>query len=292
MCGFISVNKPSGITSAQATHTVRKAFKSKASAGHTGTLDPLASGVLVIALGSSTRFIQFLAAAKQYLVDCQFGMVTTTGDLEGEVESTHDIPDDYAARASGAFAELTGKIQQRAPAYSALKYKGKALYHYARAGIKVPDKIRTVEITSIDIIGDDQQGKLKLKVQCGSGTYIRSLVVDLGSAIGCGATMVGLVRSKCCGLCLADCVSIDVERDAILAAIIQPEELLQQYSQVQLIKPEDDMMGHGQAIPYTKQDGLMRLYNRSGEFFGMGRGDGSQLSAVRLLPNSGSASRY
>ncbi len=284
MHGFIAINKHLGVSSAHTTYKVRETLGVK-SAGHTGTLDPLVSGVLVVGFGASTRFCAYLSETKRYQVDCQLGIVTSTWDCEGDIISREHIPGDYSDRVPATLAGLTGLIQQRAPVYSALKHKGKPLYHYARAGIKVPDKVRTVAIHSIEVLNDDHQGKLKLEVVCGKGTYMRSLVADFGEKIGCGATMTGLVRSECSGLHLDECVSSKADKKELLAAIRSPDELLKHHAQVQLSASCEQRLKHGQQVAYESPAGLVRLYDRKRAFFGLGTSDGKQLSAKRLLPS-------
>jgi tRNA pseudouridine55 synthase len=196
--------------------------------GHTGTLDPLATGLLPLCFGAATKFSQVsLDADKRYTATLKLGQRTTTGDREGEVVEERSVQTDRAA-VEAACRAMTGDIEQLPPMYSALKHDGKALYDYARAGIEIDRPKRAVTIHSIDILSW-QDAELVIAVSCSKGTYIRTLAEDIGALLGCGAHLAGLRRTGSGTLDLAQAVTIEAlqalsepERDAL----IQPADVL------------------------------------------------------------------
>lgn len=194
MLGILLIDKPLGITSHDAVQAMRRRFSSKR-VGHAGTLDPAATGLLVVAVGPATRFLQYLPLEpKVYEAEVRFGSATTTYDREGEVTDEAAIPDSLAERIAAELPAFTGPIAQLPPMHSAVKKDGKALYHYARAGIEVERRLRHVHISSFDVRQVDD-GLLTCRIVCSGGTYIRSLAHDLGQAVGCGAFLAGLRRT-------------------------------------------------------------------------------------------------
>ncbi|HLK17290.1 MAG TPA: tRNA pseudouridine(55) synthase TruB, partial [Fimbriimonadaceae bacterium] len=187
--------------------------------GHAGTLDPLASGLLVVAVGPATRFLQYLSLEpKEYLADVRFGHATSTYDAEGVPTESGPVPEDLPAALEGVLPAFRGLIQQLPPMYSAVKLNGKPLYTYARRGEEVERRPRTVHIDELTVMDeratdhklperataqravhpDEAQGVgyARLKIRCSGGTYVRTLAHDIGAALGCGAHLVGLVRTQ------------------------------------------------------------------------------------------------
>ena len=192
MFGFINVNKPSGMTSHDVVSFLRRNLKIK-KIGHTGTLDPMANGVLPIAVGDATRLIQYLSDDKEYIATVKFGVSTDTYDKEGEIVSTSDKIIKQA-ELDDALNQFRGEILQKPPIYSALKKNGKKLYEYAREGKEVEIEARKVTIEKLDFLSLDDN-VAKLRVKCSKGTYIRSIAHDLGEVLGCGAHLIGLTRT-------------------------------------------------------------------------------------------------
>lgn len=191
--GLVLLDKPLGLSSNQALQAVRRLFRA-AKGGHTGALDPLATGLLPLCFGEATKLAgHLLGSRKAYAATCQLGVTTTTGDREGEVVSRRTVPALDAARIEAALAPLRGRIRQVPPAYSAIKQGGEPLYLKARRGEAVEVPAREVEIHRLELTGRAGD-ELQLEVECGSGTYIRSLAVDLGEALGCGAHLAALRR--------------------------------------------------------------------------------------------------
>jgi tRNA pseudouridine55 synthase len=220
--GVLLLDKPSGITSNAALSRVKRLYEAQ-KAGHTGTLDPLASGLLPICFGSATRFSQFLLDAdKRYLATVRFGIATTTQDAEGDVVAVAPVAfarDDLAA----ALRRFTGPIRQTPPAHSALKFAGRPHYEYARRGIDVPRPARDVTIHALRLV-DWQPPDAMLDVACSKGTYVRALAADLGDALGCGAHLAALRRTASGGFDVANAVTLGAleamepgERDSHLA---------------------------------------------------------------------------
>ena len=191
--GILLLDKPIGLSSNKALQKARHLFEAN-KAGHTGSLDPLATGLLPICFGEATKIAGYLlGSSKAYAAECRLGITTTTDDAEGEILSTRPVPALSAVDIEAALAPLRGRIVQTPPAYSAIKQDGVALYKRARRGEDVQVPTREVQVDRLDLVSHDG-GMLELHVECGSGTYVRSLARDLGERLGCGAHLTGLRR--------------------------------------------------------------------------------------------------
>jgi tRNA pseudouridine55 synthase len=191
--GILLLDKPLGLSSNQALQAARRLLRA-AKGGHTGALDPLATGLLPLCFGEGTKMAgMLLGSRKAYLAECRLGVTTTTADLEGEVVQQRPIPALDAGAIEQALATLRGRIRQVPPVYSALKQGGEPLYVKARRGEAVEVTPREVEIHRLELLAHEGD-RLRLRVECGSGTYIRSLAVDLGERLGCGAHLTALRR--------------------------------------------------------------------------------------------------
>lgn len=228
MFGFININKPSGITSQKVISIIRKITGVK-QVGHAGTLDPLASGVLPVALGKATKLIDYLSNDKEYIVSMYLGKISDTYDIEGIVENTG-----YRKIQLEEIKEILpifiGKQEQIPPIYSAVHYKGKRLYELARKG-EIPHDIkkRGIDIYNNEIISFDYEKQiLKLKIGCSKGTYIRSIVHDIGQELGSGAVMFELVRTQSSGLRIENSIELkqDLRIENIEENIINPINIL------------------------------------------------------------------
>jgi tRNA pseudouridine55 synthase len=196
MDGILNINKPAGKTSFAVVSMVKRLTGEK-HAGHAGTLDPMATGVLPVCLGQATRLVEYLMdTTKTYRAEIELGVSTDSYDREGAVTQKCDASPVTLAQIETALNSFRGVITQIPPMYSAVKHQGKPLYELARAGIDVERKARTAKIYSLEI-RDWQNPFLTIEVTCGKGTYIRSLANDLGQALGCGATLAALQRSRC-----------------------------------------------------------------------------------------------
>lgn len=232
--GIINVNKPKGFTSHDVVGKLRKILNMK-QIGHTGTLDPMATGVLPIAIGKATKIIQYLESSKAYRAFIKLGIRTDTYDVEGQVlETSHVILD--IEKIKRVLLEFKGDIVQKPPMYSAVHYKGKRLYELARANIKVEDiPERQVNISSIELIEvleeNSQNPIIVVDADCSAGTYIRSIASDLGDKLGYGATLCDLIRTKSGRSVLDDCHTIEEieeysKEDKISNLIINPIYIL------------------------------------------------------------------
>jgi tRNA pseudouridine55 synthase len=272
-------DKPAGISSNKALQEVKHLFFAQ-KAGHTGSLDPLATGLLPICFGNATRVSGFLLDAdKRYDVVCQLGKTTTTGDAEGEVVLTRDVgklePDQVNELLQSKFL---GKISQIPPMHSALKHKGQRLYDLARQGIEVEREPREVNIYSIEMKALEQD-VLKISVHCSKGTYVRTLVEDIGEALGTGAYVKELRRTAVGPFEQVTMVSLEdlqhlkeTDVKALDKLLLPTEMALEQYPEIHLDADSAFYMKQGQAIqvPKAPTNGWVRLYGGDDQFMGMG----------------------
>jgi tRNA pseudouridine55 synthase len=225
--GVLLLDKPSGWTSNDALQKAKGLLRAE-KAGHTGTLDPLATGLLPICFGAATKFSQVsLDADKRYRATLQLGARSSTLDGEGEITPGTAPAFDRVAL-DAVLARFTGAIEQRPPMHSALKKDGRALYEYARAGVEVERPTRQVRIHGIELV-EWQGERLVLDVACSKGTYIRSLAADIGDALGCGAWLAGLRRTGTGGLEVADALTLEqlaAMDDAQRLAHLKPADVL------------------------------------------------------------------
>ena len=225
--GVLLLDKPIGWTSNDALQKAKGILRAE-KGGHTGTLDPLATGLLPLCFGGATKFSQAsLDADKRYIATLHLGQRTSTGDREGEVIEESAVKADRAA-IEDACRRFTGTIQQTPPMHSALKHNGKALYDYARAGIEVERASREVTIHAIDIL-EWQHETLVIDVRCSKGTYIRTLAEDIGAALGCGAHLAALRRTGSGALDVKDAITIEALaalEPTAREALLQPADVL------------------------------------------------------------------
>lgn len=289
--GVLLLDKPLGYSSNQALQKVKWLFQA-AKAGHTGTLDPLATGILPICLGEATKFAQTITDAdKTYIAEIQFGVTTTTGDAEGEVLQTKPVHFTQQQLAA-VCQQMTGEIEQMPPMYSALKHEGKPLYEYARAGIEVQRKKRKVMIHEVAIT-TFEQSKARIQVTCSKGTYIRTLAEDIGAALGCGGHLTGLRRTETAGYEIVKTSTIDQlesmsleARDALLLPV---DTMLHALPKVVLDKDSAFYLLQGQAVwlPGKIPDSFLRVYEEDGRFLGMGQLDEEgRVAPKRLIKKS------
>jgi tRNA pseudouridine55 synthase len=205
--GVLLLDKPLGLSSNQALQVAKRLFRAE-KAGHTGTLDPLATGLLPLCFGAATKFSQLsLDADKRYLATLKLGVTTSTDDGEGEVVDTNAVSVSRE-QLRAACAQLTGEIEQMPPMHSALKHEGKALYEYARAGVDIDRTPRRITIHAIDIVGGEHDA-WRIDVRCSKGTYIRVLASSIGKILGCGAHLLALQRTGSGALTLQGACTLD-----------------------------------------------------------------------------------
>ena len=285
--GILLLDKPLGLSSNQALQQAKRLFQA-AKAGHTGSLDPLATGLLPICLGEATKFSHFLLDAdKSYRALIRLGSTTTTGDAEGEIIATVEV-DVTPAALQAALQRLTGDIEQIPPMYSALKHQGKALYEYARAGQNIERPARRVSIYQIQL-NSYAQGLVDITVSCSKGTYIRTLAEDVGHLLGCGAHLAGLRRLSTAHFSLDDAVTLEQLEAMVPAsrdgALLPADAALIDLPKVELDADSAHYLLKGQAVwkAGVIDDGPLRLY--AGDvFLGMGeRSADGKIAPRRLL---------
>lgn len=286
--GILLLDKPTGFSSNQVLVKVKKALRVR-KAGHTGSLDPLASGMLPICLGEATKFARFfLEADKAYIATAQFGVTTTTGDKEGEI--IHQMPADLSVDAILAkLPAFIGKISQIPPMYSAVKVNGKALYKLARKGIEVDRQARELHIHRFELLEFDAATQIgQFAVVCSKGTYIRTLLEDFGHALGTGAHLAGLRRTWVAPFTQQSMVPLDRVREAS-SAIFSIKEALSHLPEITLCEQSSFRIGRGEILPFNgeKVSQSIVLNNQDGEFIGVGRlnSDG-KLAPTRLMQSA------
>ncbi|GAB3480663.1 tRNA pseudouridine(55) synthase TruB [Marinomonas epiphytica] len=294
--GIVLLNKPIGLSSNQVLQRVRRLYRA-AKAGHTGALDPLATGMLPLCLGEATKFSQYLLDAdKRYLTCIQLGVRTTTGDQEGEVLTTQAIPELTDSELEQVLNRFRGDIEQIPPMYSALKHEGKPLYEYARQGIVIERKRRQVTISDLTLV-ERTADSITLDIRCSKGTYIRTIGEDIGEKLGCGAHLKTLHRISTAGYDPQDMLTLEeFEALAELGEAELDQKLMPMDSAVEHLPKvfldaasAKDMM-FGRTVPNTQPEltqGLVRLYDSSNmRFLGLGDVKQSNIKPQRLINTS------
>lgn len=275
MTGFIILDKPQGITSFIGGAIVRRVTGEKKT-GHTGTLDPMATGVLPVATGHATRFIEFLPNHdKGYRASFRLGMTTDTLDITGTVISeSDDIPDEETVKK--AISYFQGEIEQLPPMYSAIKKDGKRLYELARQGIEVEREKRIVNIYSCEYISHSDN-EYVIDVKCSKGTYIRSLIADIGEMLGCGAVMTSLRRTFSNGFSIEDAHTEEELKSAEnpLRFLISVDKALEEYPFVRVSEAQAKRFRNGGELDAARihmklTPSLYRVYSPDGDFLGLG----------------------
>ncbi len=249
--GVLLLDKPSGLSSNAALQRAKRAFDAE-KAGHTGTLDPLASGLLPLCFGEATKFAQFLLdATKRYTATIRFGVTTATGDAEGEIIASNPLALERAD-VEAVLSSFTGQLSQVPHAYSALKFEGRKHYEYARAGIAVERAPRVVEIRMLEL-RDWRPPDAIVDVLCSKGTYIRVLAEDIGRTLGCGAHLAGLRRTATGGFGIADAIALDrleaMDADARDASLLPMAALLRDLPALHLAAADAARFRQGGAVP-------------------------------------------
>lgn len=261
--GFINIYKPKGLTSHDVVAKLRRVTKVK-QIGHTGTLDPFATGVLPVCIGKATRLIEYLEDDKEYLATVQFGKNTDSYDIDGEVTATFDkrVNQDELEDVLGNFR---GEIMQLPPIYSAVKVNGKKLYEYARKGEDVEIKPRKVFISKLELLDFDVETQsAKLLVACSKGTYIRSIAYDVGRMLGCGGYLTALERTKAGKFKLETAVRLEdlSELSVVVNHLINPVDVLN-LPVFELDETQKNLVSHGMSIEnqgFNNLDVVILLY--------------------------------
>lgn len=276
--GVLLLDKPAGMTSNQALQAVKRLFQAR-KAGHTGSLDPLATGLLPICMGEATKLSGcLLDADKRYWTLARLGQRTTTGDAEGEVLESRPVGDYSAQELEAALARFRGEIEQVPPMYSALKHQGKRLYELAREGVEIERQPRKVTIHELRLLSHGPDS-LELDMRCSKGTYVRTLVEDLGEALGCGAHVAELRRLGVGPYGAEHMVGLETLRacaeqgpEALEALLLPVDTAVADWPRVDLDPDSAYYLRQGQAVqvPGAPTQGRVAIYGPGGRFLGVG----------------------
>jgi len=297
MTGIICVNKDKDITSFGVCAEMRGILQEK-KVGHTGTLDPMATGVLPVMLGGAARFLDYLPESdKGYRAEFVLGKTTDTLDITGRIMSEKEVKA-KKADVERALDNFRGKIKQLPPMYSAVSVNGKRLYDLARQGIEVERQEREIEIKKLELVGcNETLNEYTIDVFCSKGTYIRTLIDDIGRSLGCGAVMTALERTSAMGFTLNDCKTLAElqqlkdSKKGFDAVIIPLDKALSAYDSVAVSPAQAVRFKNGGALDLSRlkkqlyQDTLYRVYSPEKEFLGLGKAEKEQLRVQKLLVN-------
>ena len=285
MNGFLLIDKPSGISSAGCVYKLRKVLKIS-KIGHCGTLDPLATGVLPLCIGEATKFSNYISdQSKEYEVEILFGIQTTTGDLEGEEIFNEPFKIDEL-KLEKTIKNFLGTQSQIPPMYSAIKINGNPLYYWARKGVYFKRKVRQIHIDAIGILASSNT-KATLRISCTKGTYVRSLVEDIGVDLSTRATVVNLRRTKVGPIGEESLVELGASIEEFKSKLVAADQLLNHLPSIQLNEIDAKKIRNGRTVDYNVDqdlEGLVRIYQGKSLFIGLGSIDSSNtVSAKRLL---------
>ena len=280
--GILVLDKPGGMSSNRALQVAKRLYGA-AKAGHTGSLDPLATGVLPLCFGEATKFSQFLLDAdKAYQSTFVLGTATDSGDAEGEVLHSQDSGHISQQQVAVALEAFRGEIEQVPSMFSAIKHQGQPLYKLARRGVEVERKARRVVIKQLDLLAfrAGARAEVDIYLECSKGTYVRSIAEDLGRALGCGAHVASLRRTRAGPFSLADSVSLGTlealkanGQEAQMDALLLPADAaVRALPLVSLSESGGFYIRQGQPVqvPNAPRDGMVRVALESGEFLGVG----------------------
>ena len=289
--GILVLDKTAGVTSFDAVSLVRRRLGLER-VGHAGTLDPDATGVLPMLLGEATKLMPYLADQdKEYVAELRLGVTTDTGDLSGRVQATATVPVLSREQVQEVCRPFVGRIKQVPPMYSAVHHGGRRLYELAREGVEVPRDPREVVVHAIEV-EDVGSGTAGIRVVCGKGTYVRTLAVDIGAALGCGAAIARLTRTRVGPFALADAVSWAVLAEeptaALWARVLAADAALAGWPAVRLDSRAAAQLEHGQTVsiapPGAAAGTLVRVHAADGRLLGVGEVlTGGRTRPVRML---------
>lgn len=291
MLGFLNLNKPKNWTSHDCVAKVRRLLKIR-KVGHGGTLDPLATGVLPIAVGKATRLISYLPHRKAYQAKVRFGIQTATDDLEGEILKTCSASELTLDKITPYLPQFLGIIEQIPPQYSAIQRDGQRLYDLARQGKMVEVPSRRVEIFDMQVLRwqEGEFPELDLSIRCGEGTYIRAIARDLGGLLGMGATLAGLIRTESGGMELANSITLEELADRVESqdfGLTSPQTVLTDLPKILLDAETAQRWCQGQKIAVTEREFVLNLPFRVLQEDGtlLGIGEIAEVETInRLIP--------
>lgn len=281
LSGILLVDKPAGWTSHDVVAKLRGLFHERR-IGHSGTLDPMATGLLVVFVGRATRAVEYAEAQeKEYIADLRLGLVTDTQDTTGNVLKEFEVSV-TEAKLEAALSKFRGRISQIPPMYSAIKVNGKKLYEIARRGGEVERKPREVEISRLEIL-DGSDRDWQLSVRCSKGTYIRTLCNDLGEALGCGGVMSGLRRTCAGDFSVENAYTLEtLMQEGFEGKLLPVDSLFSDSPALTLGAKKERLVRNGVkvSIPDTP-DGTYRVYGENGTFLMMGRTESGVLKNIK-----------
>lgn len=298
MNGVLIVDKPQGFTSFDVAAVIRRLCKTK-KVGHTGTLDPMATGVLPILIGNAAKAQQFMPDhTKEYIADIKLGMMTDTLDITGRViRETH--PNVSKAQFQAVLPKFTGDLMQKPPMYSAVKIDGKRLYELAREGKSVDVPPRPITVYKLELLSFSESAQTaQIRVDCSSGTYIRSICADIGDMLGCGAALSALRRTRACGFDLTSAHTVEelktlAESGGIIECVAPVESIFTDYGRISVSDAQAFRFKNGSGLDLNRlkmqsipTDGeIIRVYSQNGTFIGLGRISKSknELSFLKLF---------
>ena len=279
--GFINLSKPAGMTSHDAVNLVRKIFGTK-KVGHAGTLDPAAVGVLPIAVGRATKFIEYLAGDKTYRAEIIFGVATDTGDLDGEIITrVEDFEMPSVEEIRAAVEKFVGEIEQTPPKHSAIKINGRKAYALARKNVEFEMPRRTVTIRARKILGVGEKS-VSLEIDCGKGTYIRSLAVDIGGAWKIPAALKFLQRTRVGNFCICGAVDFADLEYAGEKYLLAVDECLSGLEKYELAEQRIKAFCNGLPTDVLAGDSTVRVY-AARQFLGVGKIRAGELCSAKLF---------
>ena len=294
--GVLAVRKGEGMTSHDVVNRVRRLYGTKR-VGHAGTLDPMATGVLVVLVGRAAKACEYISSDRKiYRAVLRLGIVTDTEDITGEIlKKSEDIPS--RERVKETCRAFVGDIKQTPPMYSALKVNGQKLYDLARQGVIIEREARDITIYSLSCEATDRTDEFVLDVECSGGTYIRTLCADIGAALGCGGVMAALERREACGICIDECATLDeleeMDDSERQDRLLPVERLFGDLSAIRLPEFFEKLFRSGCPI-YQKKiktsfevGSRVRVCDASGKFFALGEvietEEGSAVKSVKIF---------
>jgi tRNA pseudouridine55 synthase len=284
MDGLLVLDKPAGITSRDAVDRALRWFGRKTKVGHTGTLDPFATGVLVLCLGGATRLAEYVQRmGKTYRSTFTLGATSDTDDVDGTITPVPGAGDPGGKAVLEALASFVGAIEQVPPAYSAAKIGGRRAYALARKGEDVALSAKTVQVYGIDVLRY-QWPALEVEIRCGKGTYVRSLARDVGTALGCGAYVSVLRRTRVGPFSADDALSLDADAETARSKILPPALALAELPRVVLGANDARRLRNGQAIRVTAtEEGETAVCDEQGSVIAVGVVEGRELRPTKVL---------
>ncbi|MEO2082953.1 MAG: tRNA pseudouridine(55) synthase TruB [Desulfurobacteriaceae bacterium] len=285
--GFLVIDKPAGITSHGVVEQVRKLLPKKVKVGHTGTLDPLATGLLILAVGKATRFSRYLIKQdKCYFVRGRLGLSSDTYDIDGNVKEI-ECPEIKKEDIERVIQDFKGEISQVPPPFSAVKIKGKRAYELARRGEVFEIKARTVKVYSINLTLFEYPD-FTLEVCCSSGTYVRPLIHDIGKALGCDAVVVELRRTRIGSISLEEAITIEELKKKGVEKFLVPIEKILPFPSLSLDEREAKRFRNGVKLKSDLEEGFYKILSPEG-FIGVGKASKGYLKPETVLLNVNSS---